>query len=141
MSWYDGKPEDGLLWYPRSDDTPSFIRVELADVRAADNLIISYDFDRDGYSIARETDPETEVSFIRSWKDYEKVDAANLRALAYREVAESMNIFRRLKNTYPERMTAEEEELWREWGGSLDGFYRWLLRSADIIEEEGKVND
>jgi len=73
------------LWYPRNtklpraDDQPASIRVGLMDVRAADYLIIDYDFDRDGYRVRMATvhewepddpvmDPKlVEVAFIPAW--------------------------------------------------------------------------
>ena len=36
---------------PRSEDQPITIHVGLDDVRAADDMVIDYDFDRDGYRI------------------------------------------------------------------------------------------
>lgn len=64
---------DGQLWYPRLDSEPSTITVALYDVRAADDLVIGYDFDRDGWTIAQASAPDTEVAFIRSWGEYESV--------------------------------------------------------------------
>lgn len=68
------------LWYPQLDtQTVKAIVVGLVDVRAADDLHISYDFERDGWSIKMrrrpaggkwETDdecPYEEVSFIHPW--------------------------------------------------------------------------
>ena len=69
------------LWYPRSDGPQSVdtIRVSLMDVRAANDLVIRYDFDRDGYSIQQPTihewaigdDPSNEglveVAFVPAW--------------------------------------------------------------------------
>lgn len=68
------------LWYPRSEG-PSAIRtiqVGLTDVRAADDFEVTYDFDRDGYSIKREVKVEhdtwmeptgtvIEIAFIPAW--------------------------------------------------------------------------
>jgi hypothetical protein len=64
---------DGQLWYPRGEDNPSTITVALYDVRAADDLVIGYDFDRDGWTIACSEEPEKELAFIRSWGDLEEV--------------------------------------------------------------------
>lgn len=61
------RSQAGVLWYPRSKSTADGITVELYDVRAADDLIVKYDFDRDGYSIARANFPDKEVSFISAW--------------------------------------------------------------------------
>lgn len=67
------------IWYPRADDRPSFLCVGLVDVRAADSLRISYDFDRDGWKIEQASkfeweaddpvcDPDwQEVAFIEAW--------------------------------------------------------------------------
>jgi hypothetical protein len=75
---YDGevrRHEDKLyvdFWYPREGfDGPTTIQIELMDVRAADDLLIRYDFDRDGYTIARGDAPEIEVAFIRSWAEFD----------------------------------------------------------------------
>lgn len=64
------------LFYPRTSDDPSIIQIGLMDVRAADNIQISYDFKRDGYSIKQaafvdeividEMDWQ-EVAFIKAW--------------------------------------------------------------------------
>lgn len=68
------------LYYPRNDDTRiSRVEVGLMDVRATDNVRVSYDFDRDGWKIEQAQvfewniddqvcDPEwSEVAFIRAW--------------------------------------------------------------------------
>jgi hypothetical protein len=72
------------LWYPRLDgsrtpDQPTEVRIGLMDVRAADDIVIDYDFDRDGYRIRMPTihawdiDDEVcdeglvEVAFIPAW--------------------------------------------------------------------------
>lgn len=62
---------DGVLWYPRNEGEPPAIAVTLYDVRAADDLIIGYDFERDGWTVARAHEPERELAFIRSWADLE----------------------------------------------------------------------
>lgn len=66
------------LWYPRSEPI-SKIEVGLVDVRAADGLLIEYDFDRDGWSIKQAStfswdiddqvcNPDwQEVAFVRAW--------------------------------------------------------------------------
>lgn len=68
------------LWYPRSDDNPTHLQVGLMDVRAADDIRIHYDFDRDGYVIEQastfrwdaddeEQDPDwQEVAFVKAWQ-------------------------------------------------------------------------
>lgn len=72
------------LWYPRTDDPsrtpdhPTEVEVDLMDVRAADSILIDYDFERDGYRIRMATvhewslededrDPKyVEVAFVPS---------------------------------------------------------------------------
>lgn len=72
------------LCYPRSDDHPHTIEVGLCDVRAGDDVRLSYDFDRDGWKIEQQAQemlietngrihPATisgewqEVAFVKSW--------------------------------------------------------------------------
>lgn len=67
------------LYYPRSEDRPNEIEVGLCDVRAADSILIRYDFERDGWSILQasaetiddegeEQDPDwQEVAFAPAW--------------------------------------------------------------------------
>lgn len=67
------------LWYPRSDGQPAAVEVGLVDVRAADGLRISYDFDRNGWKVEQQSrfswgeddevcDPGWEESaFIPAW--------------------------------------------------------------------------
>ena len=76
------------LWYPRNDGSAKEIEVELSDVRAADSLLISYDFERDGWVIKQastfswdgndeECDSDwQEVAFIKAWAR-EKPDTLN----------------------------------------------------------------
>ena len=65
------------LWYPRHSPA-KFVEVGLMDVRAADSIRISYDFDRDGYKIEQAVyfeddgipmggDEWHEVAFIQAW--------------------------------------------------------------------------
>ena len=70
------------LWYPRNDAAESgdTVRVSLMDVRVANDLVIRYDFDRDGYSIQQPTIHEwhdgddsndeelVEVAFVEAWQ-------------------------------------------------------------------------
>jgi hypothetical protein len=84
MSHLDGKPFiDGAtvraeLRYPRNAGNPTEVRVGLVDVRAADDLVLRYDFDRDGWAIFQDESCETdwgfetvrelvEVAFIPAW--------------------------------------------------------------------------
>ncbi len=54
------------LFYPRQDDEPNGIEIDLVDVRASDGIRVRYDFDRDGWVIEQPTRFE--------WKLYEQVD-------------------------------------------------------------------
>lgn len=76
----DGETATVEILYPRSTGL-RFVEVGLCDVRAADSLRISYDFDRDGwvveqakYSVWDEHDPLphdagwTEVAFCQAWQ-------------------------------------------------------------------------
>jgi len=69
------------LWYPRCETSPvKSLVIGLMDVRAADNIRVSYDFDRDGWRIEQEeivTDNGhyqgyadakwIEVAFVQAW--------------------------------------------------------------------------
>lgn len=67
------------LEYPRDRDE-KFIRIDLVDIRAADGIRISYDFERDGWKIEQasvfewsgddeECDPDwQEVAFVKAWQ-------------------------------------------------------------------------
>ena len=78
------------LYYPRvekerTDDEPQAVKVGLTDVRSANDILIEYDFERDGYKIsmaskltwdAKDTvcDPcYKEVSFIPAWATGEDI--------------------------------------------------------------------
>lgn len=88
MSARDGKPwisEDGAivhaeLWYPRNPGSASAVQVGLVDVRAADDITIRYDFDRDGWVILQDrvverewgmdvVEEAVEVAFIPAWNE------------------------------------------------------------------------
>ena len=75
------------LWYPRNEDCAKAIEIELSDVRAADSLQVSYDFDRDGRVIKQASifewdgDDEVcdsdweEVAFVKAWaREIKKID-------------------------------------------------------------------
>lgn len=78
------------LEYPRNRDE-KFIQVNLMDVRAADGIRISYDFERDGWKIEQAStfewdaddevcDPDwQEVAFVQAWG--RERPAAALRAV------------------------------------------------------------
>lgn len=67
------------LWYPRSREI-KHVEIDLVDVRASDGIRVTYDFDRDGWSVQQPTrlswpaedkvcDPGwKEVAFVRSWQ-------------------------------------------------------------------------
>lgn len=67
------------IWYPQSEDNPKYVRLDLMDVRAADDIRVSYDFERDGWKIEQASkfswppdeevfDPDwQEVAFVQSW--------------------------------------------------------------------------
>lgn len=67
------------LWYPRNETSPvKSLVIGLMDVRAADNIRVSYDFDRDGWRIEQEeivtdnghyqgTGKWIEVAFVQAW--------------------------------------------------------------------------
>lgn len=67
------------LEYPRCEGRPKFVRLGLVDVRAADDIRISYDFERDGWKIEQAStfewdggdevcDPDwKEVAFVKAW--------------------------------------------------------------------------
>lgn len=71
---------DVEFWYPTLEGHVTHIQVGLIDVRAADDIRIHYDFDRDGYVIEQASvfewdaddddvgDPGwKEVAFIKAW--------------------------------------------------------------------------
>lgn len=68
------------LWYPRLDtSTVKAFVIGLSDVRAADGIRVSYDFERDGWRIEQAStfswdgddpvcDPDwQEVAFVQAW--------------------------------------------------------------------------
>jgi len=67
------------LLYPRAEGHPRYVEVGIEEVRAADSIRISYDFNRDGYVIEQAStfewdgddpvcDPDwQEVAFIQAW--------------------------------------------------------------------------
>lgn len=66
------------LWYPRLNEVKAFV-IGLIDVRAADDIRITYDFSRDGWKIEQaavfkwDADDQTcdpgwaEVAFVEAW--------------------------------------------------------------------------
>lgn len=67
------------LEYPRLEGHVRFVEVDLVDVRAADGIRVSYDFERDGWRIEQASrfewpaddpvcDPDwQEVAFVKAW--------------------------------------------------------------------------
>jgi hypothetical protein len=66
------------LEYPRNDGNPHKVLLGLTDVRAADSLLINFDFDRDGWVIKMDrtkdgggiqfvVEEEVEVAFVPAW--------------------------------------------------------------------------
>lgn len=63
------------LFYPREPGHAHTIEIGLTDVRAADPIRVTYDFDRDGWSIlqanrnvdAGDPDQWYEVAFTKAW--------------------------------------------------------------------------
>jgi len=67
------------LWYPRVEGELTKISIGLVDVRAADDIQVSYDFERDGWVIKQasvfewEADDAVcdqdwrEVAFVKAW--------------------------------------------------------------------------
>jgi len=79
-----GETVNGELWYPRSEDRPDSLTVSLWDVRAAGDLTISFDFERNGWVISMDRMIEVgdtlevagqveEVAFIDAW-NVKKID-------------------------------------------------------------------
>lgn len=67
------------LRYPRTKANPKAVVVGLEDVRAADNVRISYDFERDGWRVEQpsrsrwdidepQDDGWVEVGFFQAWQ-------------------------------------------------------------------------
>lgn len=59
------------LWYPRSTKPPHAVEVDLVDVRAADPIRITFDFERNGWLISREVEEGdgfhwVEAAFVRA---------------------------------------------------------------------------
>ena len=66
------------LFYPR--DRHAAIRIDLVDVRAADGILVEYDFKRDGWKISQNDGTFNEnldewnwkeVAFLAAWSLYE----------------------------------------------------------------------
>lgn len=69
------------LWYPDAQGEPTVVEIQLVHVRAARDIRVQYDFDRDGYVVsAPDTDGYdpyvdarderyVEVAFVPAWSD------------------------------------------------------------------------
>lgn len=77
----DGKTVAIDFW-PRGDANPNRVKVCLMDTRAADNLVVEYDFSRDGWVIRMDKTREgighmetveelAEVAFVPAWNEVE----------------------------------------------------------------------
>lgn len=74
-----GEEVEVCLYYPRNTGQAKFVVIDLCDVRAADGVRLSYDFDRDGWKVEQaqvfewessddKCDPEwKEVAFVQAW--------------------------------------------------------------------------
>jgi len=78
------------LFYPRAEDRVDTVEFGLCDTRAADSIRISYDFERDGYSIKQAskfcwaTDEDNdedwqEVAFVEAWAREETEEQTEAR--------------------------------------------------------------
>jgi hypothetical protein len=73
------------LEYPRNEGAIQYINVGLMDVRAADDIRISYDFERDGYKIEQAQKFEWQVG---EEIDYQWKEAAFIRAWQFEKESE-----------------------------------------------------
>lgn len=79
---YDAEVVGVDLMYPRLEGHPKAVEVGLEDVRSADDVRISYDFDRDGWKIEqpvwteedRTGDEWREAAFLPAWAFDSKPD-------------------------------------------------------------------
>lgn len=64
------------LWYPRKENRYKSIRISLMDVRAANDIMISYDFDRDGWVVTSDlTDPRSADEYTdEEWEALPEVE-------------------------------------------------------------------
>ncbi|KQP81620.1 DUF6221 family protein [Aeromicrobium sp. Leaf291] len=62
------------LSYPGVNGNATSLTVGLEAVRAADELVLMYDFNRDGWSVRREDFPDDELAFIGAYDDRSWVD-------------------------------------------------------------------
>ncbi len=80
-----GNRLDVNLVYPRirGRGQPVEVHIELDDVRAADALIVRYDYERDGWSIRMDrtkdlgsmmevVEPNVEVAFVPAWNEVDE---------------------------------------------------------------------
>jgi len=65
------------LFYPRIEEITA-IRIDLIDVRAADGILIEYDFDRDGWKISQNDGTFNDDKDDWNWKEVAFLDAWNL---------------------------------------------------------------
>lgn len=99
MSENDKKPIEAHLEYPRSPNKPDAIEISLWDVRAADNITIKYDFDRDGWTVHMDrrdqlddihlseiVEPLAEVAFIPAWLGPKERRVVDVCTFCHREL-------------------------------------------------------
>lgn len=73
-----GEHRDGALWYPEREGDPNYperIKVELYDVRAADYLMVAFDFPRNGWVLSLGDSPDVERAFVPAWIEDESAPA------------------------------------------------------------------
>lgn len=89
QAWLEHSRVSVELWYPRVDDSKvNEVQVGLCDVRAADDIRISYDFERDGWVVKQQlfwegpndepvddVDHWYEVAFVQAWGQQRKLTA------------------------------------------------------------------
>lgn len=80
--WYPKILNEDLHHLSAEEHNVTHARIGLCDVRATDDLIVSYDYGRDGWKIEQETgldnsdgsNERVEVAFIKSWANWKVGD-------------------------------------------------------------------
>ena len=62
----DGVIEVGV-WYPRNDGGIATVELELVDVRASDGIRVTFDFDRNGWSVKQPVTVTDEENEYQEW--------------------------------------------------------------------------
>lgn len=73
-----GRTIDVALWYPHLDEEFNAVEIDLVAVRAAAPIRIEFDFDRNGWSISRRFDLDTDDP-DHVWQEVAFVDADRRR--------------------------------------------------------------